>query len=109
MSRKKLREYDHPYYCNDANYFSNDCFQSYGAWGDFVAAEGDADEDLNYLIRWDWESGTLKFYFVGQRKGLFRVVHVSVHDGNEADVRSYLKKKWLYVKRLWEPVSGEET
>lgn len=68
---------DHPYYCNLANYFSNDCGQEYRAWGEFILSEGDAEMDYNLVFRWDIKPHNddqpelghyMEIFFMGQRK-----------------------------------------
>lgn len=112
----KLSEVEHDYYCNDANYFGGQCLQEFSSWQSFLDEQGDADMDYNLLFRWDWrpagedwglESDTLCLYYVGQRKGLFRIVHVSgVTKADEAEIRAWLSLRWEHLVRLWSPVSS---
>lgn len=65
-----LWEIDHPYYCNEGNYFKAGYHTVYESWADFAQPSGafeetflggkgnalyDYDDDLNYLWRWDWK------------------------------------------------------
>lgn len=110
-----LWEVKHDYYCNESNYYSNDCHASYESWADFVEEEGDADMDLNLLFRWDWHcpqsepdaepNHTLQLFFVGQRKGLFRCAEIKVTPDSETDVRQWLFKRYRHLMKLWEPLS----
>ena len=52
---RHLWDFDHPYYCSESNYYSNEPGQTWESWVDFVN-EGmyDSDPDLNLLFRWDW-------------------------------------------------------
>ena len=46
---KHLWEYDHPYYCSEGNYYSNDCHHTFCSWEDFDAEWGDSDLALAAL------------------------------------------------------------
>lgn len=121
----KLYESDHPYYCEEHNYFSNDCHSEHASWADFMADEGDSDFDMNLVFRWDWSfpkddetgepkqhpdpyyrDGTLKLFYMGQRKGRYRSVFVSVCRADEPAVREWLTKRWEHLRALWAPLSG---
>lgn len=53
---QRLWEVDHPYYCNQGNYYSNDCGEAkYATWADFYSEMGESDPDMNLLFRWDWQ------------------------------------------------------
>lgn len=45
MTIAHLWEVDHPYYCSEGNYFSNDCHADYGSWQNFAEEEGENDVD----------------------------------------------------------------
>lgn len=116
---KHLWEVDHAYYCNLGNYFSNDCGSEFRSWAEFMSAEGDADKDYNLLFRWDWEldegsaypddpnyrGGTLSLFYMGQRKGLYRFVTVSVCKADEPAVRAWLQARFDYLVALWAPLT----
>ena len=127
----KLWEIDHPYYCNEGNYFASGdkTMAYYESWSNFVDSEGDADLDMNLIFRFDWvppyEDGdsekpikwvgdenyrdsTLKLFYMGQRKGLYRYAEVEVCRADEPAVREWLKVRWDHMKKLWEPLSNEE-
>lgn len=121
MSGKHLWEADHSYYCNRGNYFSNDCGTSHKSWAEFIAEEGDSDMDYNLLFRWDWKegedhdlpafngdvyyrNGSLELFFVGQRKGIYRYVEVSVCRADEEGIREWLMPRWAHLKSLWQPL-----
>lgn len=119
---KNLWEFDHPYYCNQGNYFKNGCNSEFASWSDFLFDEGDADLDMNLVFRWDWEitgedgepakpsedrhykDGTLLLFYMGQRKGLFRYCKVSVCQNDEPSVRVWLQTRFDHMKKLWEPL-----
>ncbi len=107
---KHLWEVEHDYYCNEANYYSNECHEVYESWKEFIDAEGDNDMDLNLLFRWDWdvsESGKhlLQMFWVGQRKGLFRCTEVQVKPEDEPKVIKFLKPRLEHLMKLWTPLN----
>lgn len=120
---KHLWEVDHPYYCQEGNYFSSDCRVSYGSWQDFLDSDGGGDFDLNLVFRWDWEmpkddeenvklnpdtyyrDGELKLFFMTQRKGFNRSVSVSVCQADEPTVREWLQPRLEHLLKLWEPIA----
>jgi hypothetical protein len=120
-----LWEVDHPYYCNEGNFYApgNDqpC-DSHKSWADFLADYNYADFDLNLVFRFDWvegedhdlpayngdpyyRNGHLKIFWMGQRKGLYRWSTVEVCRADEEAVLAFLKPRWEHLKKLWEPVS----
>lgn len=122
MSEKKLFESDHQYYCNEGNYFSNDCHSSHDSWEDFISEEGDSDMDYNLVFRWDWRRAEddnekplptrdderkdrLLLFYMGQRKALARSVSVAVCRNDEPAVRAWLAKRWEHMRKLWAPFS----
>lgn len=42
---------EHPYYCNDNNYFSNEPRQEYSTFSDFYEDWHDVDTDYNLIFR----------------------------------------------------------
>ena len=121
-----LWEIDHPYYCNQANYYAHggdQPMESYKSWSEFIGAEGDADLDMNLVFRWDWRhgedyelppyrgddnyrDGKMLIFFMGQRKGLYRSAEVEVCRNDEAAVLEYLKPRWQHLVDLWAPVAN---
>lgn len=120
MSRH-LWECEHSYYCSTKNYYCNESTCSFKCLEDFLASEGDADMDYNLLFRWDWleedektgecnyngdnyyRNGELRLFFMGQRKGLYRSACVQVCRADEPKIVEYLRPRWEYMQRLWEP------
>lgn len=114
----RLWEIDHPYYCNQGNYYSNESVcQEYESWADFLVEEGDSDLDMNLLFRWDWRKADpeekewgnpedqLLLFWMGQRKGLYRYTLITVKDEDEPAVREWLAKRWAHLRRLWTGIS----
>lgn len=127
-STPHLWEVDHPYYCNESNYYSNECHAKYLRWQDFFAAQGDMDLDMNLLFRWDWKAPrkdgefeqpiewvgdenyrdcNLQLFFVGQRKGLFRCVGIDVCRADEPAVRAWLLVRFEHLQKLWTPFQAK--
>ena len=115
-----LWEINHPYYCNEGNYFApgmDQPHEEYDSWAYFLESEGNADFDMNLVFRWDWrksdpdESGwgnktdVLLVFWMGQRKGLYRWTTVQVTDADEDAVKAWLLPRWEHLRRLWEGVS----
>ena len=120
---KHLWEVNHPYCCNEGNYYSNDCGATYRSWPDFIAAEGDSDLDYNLIFRWGWleededgtptyagdgnyRNGRLLIFFMGQRKGLYRYAEVDICRADEPSVRAFLEPRLAHLLRLWAPLAA---
>ena len=118
---KHLWETKHPYYAAEGNYFSNDCHTEYRSWQDFFLQEGDSDLDYNLLYRFDWDerdeddrstfhgdvnyrNGTLKLFFIGQRKALARSAYVSVCRADEPAVYAWLQIRLNHLMKVWAPL-----
>lgn len=111
-----LWDYEHDYYCNLNNYYSNDCLQEYTSWQSFTREYGNVDMDYNLLFRWDWEKATpdnelnhdqLQLYFMQQRKGRFVSCIVLIRDEDEPAVREYLTKYKAHLDKLWMPIESD--
>lgn len=119
----RLWEVDHPYYCNEGNYYSNECHTEFPRWQDFAEGAVSEDHDMNLIFRWDWKegddpdaptyngddyyrNGTLQLFYMGQRKGLFRCVEVSVCRADELAVIEFLRPRWALMQMLWAPLSA---
>lgn len=117
-----LWEADHSYYCNDGNFTKNGCLSEYESWAAFLNEAGTIDHDYNLLFRWDWKcetdddgeataagktgKGTLKLYWMQQRRGHFVVDHVAVGAEDEAAIRAWLEPAWAHLRGLWAPLEG---
>lgn len=117
VQAERLWEADHPYYCNEGNFYSNDCHEDYDSWGSFVSQCGDSDPDMNLVIRWDWRDGEyeqpdpdhkgveyLYLYFVLQRKAILRSCKVAVLREEEPAIREWLTERRKTIDAIWEPV-----
>lgn len=117
-----LWEVDHPYYCNQGNYFKNGCGAEYKTWAEFLASDGGSDFDLNLVFRFDWyegedhdlptfngdpyyRNGELLIFWMGQRHGIFRYTKIQVCRADEPEVLKFLQPRWEHLKVLWAGVS----
>jgi hypothetical protein len=119
VADKHLWEIEHPYYCNEGNYFASPDKVSdhYDSWADFIAEYGDADFSMNLLFRWDWRKADpeeerhgnpkdeLLIFWMGQRKGLYRWTTIDITDADEPAVREFLAPRWTHLQKLWEGIS----
>jgi len=119
-----LWEVDHPYYCNEGNYFSSESVcDEHKTWASFFDGYKDADMDMNLVFRWDWREGDdwgagpftgdvnyrnghLLIFWMGQRKGLYRYSRVEVCRADEPAVIEFLRPRWEHLKTLLEPLSS---
>jgi len=122
-----LWEIDHDYYCNDANYYSRDSTMEYASFEAFMEEwDGAPAGSYDLLFRWDWKAetdedsdelseagkagkGVLKLYWMGQRKGLFKVSLVDVEGTDEERVRVWLQQHLEHMVKLWAPFGVEAT
>lgn len=108
---KHLWEVDHDYYCSDSNYYSRETDQEYDSWSNFFSEWGNADEDMNLVFRWDWNEteygDELSIFIIGQRRGLFVPITISVDKSDESAVVEWLKPRFLKLKSLWQPLEEE--
>lgn len=122
-----LWEVDHPYYCSESNFYSNDCHFEYKSFQDYINTMGLYDLDLNLIFRWDWKRNdeetyppnpdydstiddnyrgyTLSLFFVMQRKGVFAAHEVQVCRADEPAVIEYLRPRLAKLQEMWEPLS----
>lgn len=119
MKLIKLKQTEHSYYCNDANYYVSPIrnnnwgsFKEFNNWEHFKS-EGwlDLDIDMNLIFRFDIEDcketkdKVLKLYLMHQRKGAFRPIHI--HNMKEEDMKEVtklLQDNWLHLKEMWKEV-----
>ena len=116
---KHLWEVDHPYYCNEGNYYARESVcDEFKRFSDFLVEYESADFDLNLVFRFDWEeeensyngddnyrNGRLKIFWMGQRKGLYRYSIIEVCRADENSVIKFLTPRWSHIRLLWEPIS----
>jgi hypothetical protein len=106
---------DHPYYCSESNYYSNEAGATWETMTDFLAGFESADEDMNLVFRWDIrqrdEDNPGRYYaevfMMHQRKGIFSPHHIKhINEGEAIRFRAYLEKHWKVMRALWEPLSA---
>lgn len=110
---RHLWEVDHPYYCAEANWYSNEAYLRYDSWAYFIEDWGDLDLDLNHVFRWDWHEpdednthGRLQIFVMLQRKGLFKPIDVfGVTPEDEPSVRAWLERHWDKIGEMWAPIA----
>lgn len=117
---KHLWEVDHPYYCNEGNYYKAGLCERYKRWSDFADEFGSSDMDMNLVFRFDWKegeehgatdfngdvyyrNGLLQLCFMGQRKGLYYSHEVEVCRADEPAVIEFLRPRFEHMLKLWEP------
>ena len=106
-----LWETKHDYYCNDENYHSSGQ-NEYQSWADFIEEWRTSEFHSNLVFRWDWKKdgdiSDLHIYFMLQRKGVFLpcLIH-SMRDEDEPAVVQFLRPRFTYLKKLWEPITDE--
>lgn len=116
-----LWEIEHPYYCNEGNYYARESVEGkYDSWAGFAESEGDSDFDMNLVFRWDWlkadptdehwgnKTDVLMIFWMGQRKGLYRYTTIQVTDADEPAVKEWLTARWHYLQLLWQGISDLE-
>lgn len=133
---KKLYEIKHPYYCEEGGYYYRTPSAGWGApmnyesFSAFLQDWQDADLDMNFIFRWDWQRYTpeefkdehyedlqdsdkntdgnfsqLKLFYMLQRKGCKKVVTIKMLDSDEIKAKEFLSKAWEHMKLTWEGVS----
>ena len=121
-----LWEVEHPYYCNEGNYFANESCESYFKTIDgFLSGNMNSDFDMNLVFRWDWveendegesdyngddyyRNGLLKIFWLGQRKGLYRWSIIEVCRADEEKVISFLMPRLEHLMNMWQPLTRGE-
>ena len=110
---RHLWDVDHPYYCAESNWYSNEAYLRYDSWAEFIGDWGDLDLDLNHVFRWDWhepdEDNTqarLQVFVMLQRKGLFKPIDIfGMKVEDEPSVREWLEKHWDKIGEMWAPIA----
>ena len=113
MKQATLKELaaDHPYYCSDSNFYSNEASSSHLNWNDFLNEwGGELDLDYNHVFRFDIkekeQKGTyyMEVFFMLQRKGIFYPVSISeVKEEDAQSILEFLKPHFEKTKELWKP------
>lgn len=114
---KQLAAVDHPYYCHDSNYYSNEAAMRFETATDFLDCFADADIDMNLCFRWDvYEredtqgnaTGAYRaeVFIMLQRKGIFKPCSIkSIGEHEAARFVEYLQNHHETLHRMWNPIS----
>jgi hypothetical protein len=114
----RLWEIDHPYYCQEGNYFKTGQHTPFGSWTDFAEETlfFSGDRDQNCLIRWDWRKPGfhdwdgpeyLLLFFVLQRKAWLCSVEMPVTEADEPAIRAFLAECAQTMRATWAPLLDE--
>jgi len=107
---------EHPYYCSESNYYSNEPSQTWETMSEFLDQFENADIDMNLVFRWDVrprdEENTAgryraEVFIMHQRKGIFsphQIKHINEEEAKR--FRKYVEKHWETLRKIWEPISG---
>lgn len=108
---------EHPYYCSENNYFSNDASSHWDTMTEFLDEMEDADIDMNLCFRWDIKRNTddetgepvegcnAEVFIMKQRKGLFSPHRIdSVNEKEAIRFREYAEKHWKVLCDMWQPI-----
>ena len=128
---KRLWEVEHPFHCEESNYYKNGTIVRYGSWPEFAEEFGAVPNDYVLLFRWDWKTNswletpeeliayhvkyddyyrayTLQLCWINQDKGAYWSSLVSVCRADEPAVRSWLAERAAYLRKVWEPLFDAE-
>lgn len=119
MSRlKELASANHPYYCSESNYYSNEASMRFDTMTNFLDEFEEADVDMNLCFRWDVKermnnddtAGTglywAEVFLMLQRKGKFMPCTIrSIEDGEAERFDGYLKMHAERIVEMWSPIS----
>ena len=105
---------DHPYYCSESNFYSNEPNQGYETATEFLDDFESADIDMNLVFRFDvqprGENGAeygrycAEIFMMLQRKGIFKPIYIKHINEKEAErLESYLAKHFEKIKEIWRP------
>lgn len=115
-----LWEIDHPYYCEEGNFYKTGLANQFGSWSEFTETwfcQGDHDQNL--VFRWDWISwrrhpdpglrsdspDVLLLFFVLQRKPILCSARIQITDDDEPAVRDWLEERAKTMAANWAPVA----
>lgn len=117
MTDTKLETFDdllveHDYYCSLYNYHVPGETEKFETWQDFYEEFGDADVDMNLVVRWDIKKGEkqgdfyMNVFILQQRKGDFYPVIINhVNKNDYTSIKKYLSIHFEKIKNIWMPFS----
>lgn len=107
---------DHPYYCSDSNYYSNEGAMRFETMTEFLDEFESADIDMNLCFRWDLreklrEDGQpsgqyeAEVFLILQRKGIFRPCSIaSVTEQEAVRFKDYALMHMEVLQKMWSPL-----
>ena len=116
MSLLKELSIEHPYYCSESNYYSNEAGATWETMTEFLDEFETADIDMNLVFRWDisprGESGEeadryqAEVFMMHQRKGIFSPHQIKHINEKECErFALYIAAHWQKLREIWEPIS----
>ncbi len=106
---------NHDYFASEINYYSKDATGYYANWNEFYQEFGDADIDMNLIVRWDIyqnddEDISLGYYMkviiIAQRKGIYMPIIIKeVKEENVKQIQEFLKPHFEKLLKIWQPLS----
>lgn len=117
MSILKDLAVDHPYYCSESNYYSNEGSMGFSSMTAFLDEFETADVDMNLCFRWDIKKKTecygddagegycAEVFLMLQRKGIFRPCSIaSVSEDEAARFKLYALNHMETLQKIWAPL-----
>ncbi|ALP47558.1 hypothetical protein phiST2_0054 [Vibrio phage phi-ST2] len=108
---------DHPYYCADCNYYSNESGGVLETMTEFLDEFEGADIDMNLVFRWDVKPNLseedetpldtyyAEIFMMHQRKGIFAPFFIrSITEDEVPRFVEYLKEHHQTLQQLWQPL-----
>ena len=129
MSKLEKLAVQHPYYCHESNYYSNEPSMDWETMTDFLDEFEDADIDMNLVFRWDVKPrdeyhGYEKYepdsrgepggffaevFIMHQRKGIFAPHYIAhITEEEVPRFRSYIEKHWEVMQAMWGPLEARK-
>lgn len=116
MSILKELAIDHPYYCSDSNYYSNEGSMEFSSMTAFLDEFETADVDMNLCFRWDIrekrddddvDTGEFQaeVFLMLQRKGIFLPCSIaSVSEDEATRFKLYALNHMETLQKIWAPL-----
>lgn len=118
MSELLKLSIEHPYYCSESNYYSNEASTKWETMSDFLDDMEKSDIDMNLVFRWDIKPNRdydtdeilggyyAEIFIIHQRKGIFHPCLIGeVTEKDVPRLKEYLSKHWDYLCELWQPLA----
>lgn len=118
----EIKETNHSYYCSESNYYV-DGYNNFGRnnyedfktfLNDWCLNDGTIDWDYNLCFRYDIhqkqtgetvDGFELWLFFILQRKGIYRPVHIeNITQDDMPVLETLLKSQWEYIKAQWSEI-----